>query len=341
VLARKITVFLLVCAIGVSAIGCGNKASRMKLKQAEMALEKGNVQAAIRNTKMVLSTSPRNILAKRMLKKIEAKLIEDTRDALAAKKYKEAVASADLVLNKIDAKNEEIKAMRDKAKKYLHLNLARKTLADDNPLGAIKYVKEALKLDPNFKEAKELEAEAQRQVKDKIANLMTVAKELIANEQYEALRDMAQDILEIAPQNREVADLLRDALDMINQRDKERNLEGARLRYEEGMYESAKAKAELVLKADPNNEEAKKIVEHSRQEMAKPGLRLGAFYKIKGMVIAHIQVLRKGDPDESYRVKEGDVFDDFEVTVIDYDLKAVVVKYTRTGSLQTLRIGSE
>ena len=135
---------------------------------------------------------------------------------------------------------------------------------------------------------------------------------------------------------------LRNALDMINQRDKARNLERARQLYEAGMYEAAKAKAELVLKADPNNEEAKKIVERSKQEIAKPKLRLDALYQIKGKEIASIKILMKGGvQDESHRVQEGEVFGDFQVVAIDYDLKAVVVKYSKTESLQNLILGSE
>ena len=94
--------------------------------------------------------------------------------------------------------------------------------------------------------------------------------------------------------------------------------------YEQGLYESAKEKAELVLKVDPNCEEAMELVENCKAELLKPGLRVTGFLTIKGNVYASIMVA--GDK-ETHRVHEGEEFGDFKISAIDRDLGAVVVAW--------------
>ena len=100
--------------------------------------------------------------------------------------------------------------------------------------------------------------------------------------------------------------------------DREKNLGLARKFYEQGLYESAKEKAELVLKVDPNSEEAKELVENCKAELLKPSLRITGFTEIKGMTFVSIKI---GDEKETLRVQEGQEFGDFKVSKIDLDLK--------------------
>jgi tetratricopeptide (TPR) repeat protein len=200
-------------------------------------------------------------------------------------------------------------------------------------MAALRLAKQALDIDPQFKPALDLREEANKQAEEKIAKLMTMAGQLIAQEEFEKLRDLAQDILSIAPQNREVADLLREANAQILARNRVKNLELARKFYREGIYESALTRAEEVLKVEPDNSEAKELLEKSQAELGKPKLRVTGFTKIKGMEIAHIEIV---EPREKLLVKKGDTFGDFKVSAVDFEMKVVIVTYTKTGSQQSL-----
>ena len=336
----KIAAIFAFLIIAVSTSSCSMFSGRDQVKQAESTLERGNATEAIRQTKMILNMTPSNIWAKRLLKKIKSKLVKEVKAAMEAENYNEAVKKADIILNKLDNQDEEIKAMRDDAKKFLLIKDAKKVLAAGNPVAALRFVKDALKLDPQLEEAKQLQVEAEELVEGKIDSLMSMAPDLIAQEEFEKLRDLSQDILTIAPQNREVADLLREANAQILARDKVKNLELAQKFFDEGIYESALSRAEEVLKVEPDNKEARTLVENAKAELNKPTLYLNGFTKIKGMVIAHIE-MEAPDATERFRVTEGDIFGDFKVSAIDLDLKAVVVTYLKTGSQLSLTVRTE
>ncbi len=74
---RRAAVILTIMIFAVSATGCGSKAIRMKLKEAGNALEAGKTKDAIRITKFVMTTNPRNVLAKRLMGKICGRLPDD------------------------------------------------------------------------------------------------------------------------------------------------------------------------------------------------------------------------------------------------------------------------
>ncbi len=336
--ARKVTLILTILIFGLSAVGCGNKASRAKLKEADEALKQGKTKQAIRITRFIQTTDPRNFLAKRMMGKIEGQLIQEIQEALGAEQYEVAVSKANMLLKDVDNKNEAVMTMRNEAKKYLHVQSGRKSLEGDNPVAALRMAKQALDIDPQFQPAIALQKEANGKVEEMIGDLMKTAEQLIAREQFEKLRDLAQDILSIAPQNREVADLLREANAQILARKKGENLSMAKRFYDQGIYEDALTRAEEVLKVDPKNMEAKKLLEDARAEIAKPKLRLTGFTKIKGMEIAHIEFEQSR---EKFMVQVGDVFNDFKVSAIDFDLKAVIVTYIKTGSQQSLTLQTE
>ena len=330
-----VTIALIV--LTMSATGCDMFSGKSVIDQAQDTLDQGNTALAIKQGKSWLNMNPRNIWAKRFLKKIEAQLIEEGRSAMQAEQYGAAATKADLVLNKLNPKSPEALAIQANAKKHLRLQSAKKNLAADNPVGALRFIKEALKFDPNFQEAKDLQVKANQQVEEKIANLMGAAQGLYDRGEYKKLRKLAQDILTIAPQNREIAAWLRKAQAAILEGDKAKNLELARKFFDEGIYESAKKKAEKVLKVDPNNADAKKIVEDANAEITRPGLKLVAFTKIKSKEYATIKMGK-----ERFTVVEGEVFAEiFKVSAIDYDLKAVVVTYIKTSSQQTLTIGDD
>ncbi len=337
-LRRVIIVVALI--LGLSAYGCGSHLDRLQLKQAKQALKAGNTKVAIKNTKDVLRRSPRNIFAIRLMSKIKARLLADAEENLQAKKYKEAADKLEELLE-LDPQNEKAKAMLADAKKHMQFAKAKEAFDSDNPIAAIRLLKEALRLDPQFQEAKDLLAEANKKAEEKIANLMNIAKTLIEQKKFDELRNLAQDILAIDPQNRDAADLLREAQAQILSIDKEKNLAMAKTFYQEGIYESALSKAEEVLKVDPNSNEAKELIQKSKAELAKPALRLTGISKIKGMLIAHIEV---PSTREKFLVKEGETFlgeGDFKVSAIDIDLKTVVVTYLKTGSQQSITTTAE
>jgi tetratricopeptide (TPR) repeat protein len=335
VLSKKSIIIALLLAF--TAFGCGSAQDRAMVKQAKDALKQGNVKVAINNTKTILRKSPSNILAKRMMGKIKSYLMKEGQKSLEAKNYKDTVEKMEALLD-LDPQDEKAKALLGEAKKHLEFARAQDALKDNNPMVALRSVQEALRLDPQFKEAKDLETEVKKQVQEKIDNLVSTAQQLIEQENFEKLRDLAQDILAIDPQNKEAADFLREALAQILTRNKEENLTMARKFYSEGIYESALAKAEEVLKVDPASSEGKELVQRSRDELAKPELRLTGLTKIKGMTIANIEI---PSAREKYMVKEGEAFfneGDFKVSAIDFDLKAVVLTYTKTGSQQTISL---
>ncbi|MBI5116835.1 hypothetical protein HZA56_10205 [Candidatus Poribacteria bacterium] len=329
--SRKVAAFFIL-VIGLWLVGCGGPMDRMILKEAKNNLKAGNTQGAINNVQEVLRLSPNNFMAKRLLKKIKAQLLKEAKKSIEAGNYKEAVDKLD-ALQKLDPQNEEATAMYADAKKQILLGDAKGALAKDNPMAALNMLNEALRLDPKFQEAKTLQSEASKKAEAKIANLVTTANELVEQKEFEKLRALAQDILTIDPQNTQAADLLREAQAQILSRDKEQNLSNANKFFEEGIYESALSMAEEVLKIDPNNDEAKKLVERSKAEISKPQLRLTGLTKIKGMQFANITIPSTG---EKFKVKQGETFGDFKVSAIDMDLKAVVVTYVKTGSQQTI-----
>ena len=330
-LARR-TIIGVILILAVSVAGCGNRADRQLVKQGNAALKGGNTALAIRNAQQVLKKSPSNILAKRLMAKIKSRLLADAEKNHEAGNHTEAVKQLETLLE-LDPQNEKAKTLHANAKKHVLLADAKASLAKDNPMAAMAALKEALRLDPQFQEAKSLQTEASQKVEEKIANLMTTAEMLISQEKFEELRKLAQDILSIDPQNPEASELLREAQAQILARDKEENLSMARRFYEEQRYESALSKAEEVLKVDVNSIEAKQLVEKAQAELSKPALRLTGITKIKGMLIAHIEI---PSTDERFNVKEGQDFGDFKVSAIDLDLKAVVVTYLKTGSQTTI-----
>lgn len=332
--SRRIFVLVLLIA-GLSVAGCGSRQERYQLKQASDALKGGNTKVAINNTKAVLRNSPRNLYALYLMRKIKSKLYDEAEKSLEAENYKDAVERLDTLLE-LDPQNEKAKAMQGEAKKHLYYADAQQAMDKGNPMAALKMLNDALRLDPQFDKAKTLQKEANEKVEKRIVNLVTTAQALIEQGEFEKLRDLAQDILAIDPQNQEAAEFLREAQAQILARNKEENLAMARRFYEEGIYESALSKSEEVLKVDPNSKEARDLMQKSKAELSKPDLRLTGISMIKGMKIAHIEV---PETREKYHVKVGEPFHgdgDFKVAAIDLDLKAVVVAYTKTGSMQTL-----
>lgn len=335
---RKITTILLLLILGMLATGCGMFGDRETVKRFENAFEQGNAPDAIRQTKRFMNMNPRNYWAKALLKKIEKKLVEEGRVALEAGQYNAAASKADLVLDKLNPRNKEARTIEAGAKKYIRLAGAKKKLAADDTIAALKLIDEALKLDPNFQEAKDLRAEANKKVEEKIAILVNTGENLFAEKKFGVLQKLANDILASVPQHPEAADWLRKAHVAILLRKKAKNLQDAQRLYDEGLYEEAKKKAEQVLKVDSKNKDAKNLVEDANDEITRPKLILSAFTRIKGMEIVTITIEKTR---ERFIVREGEVFGDFSVTAIDYDLKAVVVTYRKTGSQQTLTIGGQ
>jgi len=336
VYTRKIITIIILLLFGVTAVGC-SKIDRLQMKQAKDAFKAGNMKASINATKAVLKRSPRNIFAKRFMSKLETKIIESAKTELEKKEYQKAAEQAETLLDELNPQNEEAKTIRADAKKYLLYEQARKA-SQKNPIFGLKIVRQALKFDPEFKEALELQAEIESVVQEQITKFMATARDLFEQERYEELMKLTQQVLSIEPNHQEASALLKETIAKKLARDQQVNLNQAIKFFEEGIYESAKAKAELVLKGNRNNDEAKKLVEKSIAEMKKPKLRLTGFTKIKGDLYA--QILIQGNP-QRFRVREGEEFGDFKVVIIDYDLKSIVLTYTKTGSQLSLTLGEE
>ncbi|RJP72169.1 MAG: hypothetical protein C4532_06440 [Candidatus Abyssobacteria bacterium SURF_17] len=338
--ALRRVIIAVVIILGLSVAGCGDRIDRAMLKQANTALKAGNMKAATDNTKKVLQKNPRNLLARRLMSKIKGRLIDEAEASVEAKKYEEAVKKLEMLLE-LDPQHEKGKALLATAKKNVLLAHAREALGRDDSIAAFQDLKEALRLDPQFEEAKKLQVEAEQKAQEKIANLMATSQSLIEQEKFEELRKLSQDVLAIDPSNLEAQQLLAETQAQILSRSKEENLEMARKFYEETKYESALLKAEEVFKVDPNNAEAKELIQKSKAELTKPDLRLTGLSKLKGRANAHIEV---PSTRERFTVTEGETFlgeGDFKVLAIDMDLRAVVVSYVKTGSQQTIFLASE
>jgi len=319
------------------SIAC-SKMDRLQLDQAKNNFRAGKLQAAARDINQVLGRSPRNLFAKRLLKKIESQLMEQIREDIDAGRYKQALKKTNVLLDDVHSQREEAKALQGEAKKHLIVESARKSLEADSPGKALNLAEEALKIDPQFQEARKVKEEASEKLQEKIANLMNIAQRLIAEKKYKELQKQANDILAQDPQNKEATRLLHEATAQMLIQGKELNLKMAREFYEQGIFESAKARAEQVLKVDPSSIEAKQLVERSNAEIRKPKLRLTGFTKIKGKEYAHLEIPKTR---ERFMVTEGEAFAQFKVSAIDLDLKAVVVTYVKTGSQQTLTTREE
>jgi tetratricopeptide (TPR) repeat protein len=311
---------------------------KLQLQQAKQNLEGGNYEAATRDVNQILGRSPHNFFAKRLLKKIESQLIEKVKEDIEAEQYMAAIKKTEVLLNDVHSEREEVKQLQNEAKKYLLVQAAQNSLESDSPGKALTQTAEALELDPQFQEALDVRDEAQKRMDEKIANLMNIAQDLIAQKKFKELQKQASDILAQDPQNQEATKLLHEATAQLLAMEKEKNLQMAREFFEQGVYESAKARAERVLKVDPNSVEAKQLLQKAIAEIRKPPVRLRAFTTIKGMDIAHMELPKT---QERFMVKEGDTFGPFKVSAIDLDLKAVVVTYLKTGSQQTLSIREE
>ena len=335
--ARRILFGFLFMILLAFSTAC-NKMDRLQLDQAKSKFKAGQLKAAAGDVNQVLGRSPRNIFAKRLLKKIEEQLMQQIREDLDAGRYTQALKKTTVLLNDVHSEREEAKALQAEARKYLTVEAARKSLEADSPGKALTLAEDALKLDPQFKEAKEVKEQASQRLQEKIANLMNIAQKLIAEKKYKELQKQANDILAQDPQNKEATKLLHEATAQLLIQDKELNLKMAREFYKQGIFESAKARAEKVLKVDPSSIEAKKIVQNANAEIRKPTLRLTGFTKIKGKEYAHLEIPKTR---ERFMVTEGERFAQFKVSAIDLDLKAVVVTYIRTGSQQTLTTREE
>lgn len=327
----KVAAIIVLLAFGMSVTGCGIVGHKDQIDQADDALKKGNVNGAIKTTRNLLRLYPRNLWANRMMKKIEAHVLKEAQEAFEAEDYKLASSKADLVL-KVNPENEQAKSIEKNAEKHMALQEARQFMEAGNPVNAMKSLNRALTVDPQFKEALDMKAEVDKIVEEQINSFLGSAEEMMEQGKFQAVETMAQGILAIAPQNREIADLLHRAKAAMLQQDKEQNLIRMRKFYEEGLYESAIEYSEKVLKVDENNEEAKKMVENCKAELQKPEVRLTGFLKIKGKVYASMLIGGK----DKFKVQEGEEFGDFKLSAIDLDLDAVVVTYLKTGSQQTI-----
>ncbi|MBI4831326.1 MAG: hypothetical protein HY801_07175 [Candidatus Lindowbacteria bacterium] len=208
-LLRKNIMFLILI-MGLWLAGCGGPLDKAILKEAKQNLKAGNTQAAINGVQEVLANSPNNFMAKRLLKKIKGQLVKEAKQSMEAGNFKDAVEKLDAV-QKIDPQDQEVSALYGEAKKQILLADAKAALEKDNPMAAVNALNEALRLDPKFEDAKKLRDEASTKAQEKISNLMTTAKELVEQKEFEKLRALTQDILTIDPQNAQAADLRREA----------------------------------------------------------------------------------------------------------------------------------
>ena len=130
-------------------------------------------------------------------------------------------------------------------------------------------MQDILKKDPNNAEAKKLleQAQAAKNKQDAdIAAKLAQAKKDIANGDYDKAIATLNDILKKDPNNAEAKKLLEQATAARNKaaNEKAANLSNARNAINNGNYDEAIAALNKVLASDPNNAEAKKLLEQAQ-----------------------------------------------------------------------------
>ena len=264
-----------------------------KLKEAENAIKNGDYDKAQKILNELLKDNPGDSDAKNLLKQVQDE--KSKSEAERKNKLKEAedaikngdYAKAEKILNELlknnpndsdakklldQSKDAKAKADAEKAKQE-KLARAQKLIDEGKFDEAEKLLNEVLKDNPNDAKAKELlgktkdeKAQAQKEAAQKIAQ----AKTALANGDYDKAISLLNEALKADPNNAEAKSLLEKAKEAKANQEKEKQAKLAKARslINSGDYDGAISLLNDMLKADPNDSQAKTLLTQAEAKKA-------------------------------------------------------------------------
>ena len=289
------------------------KARQDKLAQARNLIDTGKYSQAITTLNGLLKTNPNDAEAKKLLDEAQKKLDEENKakkeaaekaaaekkaaaEAAAAKKAAEekakkeaaekAAAEKKATEEAAAKKAAEEKAKQEAAEKARQdkLDQARQNVDKGNYDQTIKSLNELLKANPNDAEAKKLLEEAQKKQEEakKAAadaarqKALDQAKQYIEQEKYAQAISTLNGLLKTNPDDAEAKKLLEEAQKKqaeanANAAEKARQdrLNQAKTNIDSGKYAQAISILNGLLKTNPNDAEAKKLLEEAQNKKAE------------------------------------------------------------------------
>ena len=296
-----------------------------KLSEAMRLINEGKYDEAQAILNQLLSDNPNDTQARNLLEQAEKKKerqnaenndrLAKAKDALKDSDYKTAIDMLNEIL-KNDPDNEEAKKLLAQAKaleaqnqkdKQAAMDKAKKDLAEGNPEDAIKALEKYLAEHPDDKEAQKLldEAKKAQAQKDKErADKIAEAKRLMEKGEYDKAAEILKALSKDNPDDKEISDLLKKANEAsaAEIKDTKEKLSQAKKDIDGGDYEKAIAALNQILKDDPNNAEAKKLLKEAEEkknaakvDQAKKDINSGNYDK----AISALEALLKEDPDNA------------------------------------------
>ncbi|MBQ5385084.1 MAG: tetratricopeptide repeat protein, partial [Treponema sp.] len=296
-----------------------------KLSEAMRLINEGKYDEAQAILNQLLSDNPNDTQARNLLEQAEKKKerqnaenndrLAKAKDALKDSDYKTAIDLLNEIL-KNDPDNEEAKKLLAQAKaleaqnqkdKQAAMDKAKKDLAEGNPEDAIKALEKYLAEHPDDKEAQKLldEAKKAQAQKDKErADKIAEAKRLMEKGEYDKAAEILKALSKDNPDDKEISDLLKKANEAsaAEIKDTKEKLSQAKKDIDGGDYEKAIAALNQILKDDPNNAEAKKLLKEAEEkknaakvDQAKKDINSGNYDK----AISALEALLKEDPDNA------------------------------------------
>ena len=262
------------------------------ITQAKNDIAGGNYDKAIAELNRILKDDPNNAEAKKLLeeakaKKAAAEKAETDAKIAQAKKdvgngdYEKAIAALNQILkddpNNAEAKKllEEAKAKKADADRNAKVAQAKKDIDSGNYDKAIAELNQILKDDPNNAEAKKLleEAKAKKDAAEKAkdrTDKLSKARSLMNGGNYDEAIDILNELLKEDPNDAQAKNLLSQAQTKkaAAERDRANKLAKARTDIDSGNYDSAINSMNGLLKANPNDAEAKKLLDEATAKKA-------------------------------------------------------------------------
>ncbi len=265
-----------------------------KISNARNAINGGDYESAIDILNEILKNDPNNAEAKNLLaqaKSRQAQAEKDKKDALDKAKADLANGNPDDAVKALEkyladhpddkeaqklleqAKNAQAREEKERADKADKINQAREALKNGDYEKAAALLNEILKDDPNNAEAKNLLAQtkaAQSQAEKDRADKLAEARRLIENGEYDKAQQILDELLKDNPNDADAKKLSSEAKTKKTADEKNRTDKISQVKkdIDSGNYDKAIAQLNQILKDDPNNAEAKKLLEEAQAKKA-------------------------------------------------------------------------
>ena len=261
-----------------------------KISDARKAMNSGDYDSAIDILNEILKNDPNNAEAKNLLAQVksrQAQAEKDKKDAMDKARSDLANGNPDDAVKALEkylaehpddkeaqklleqAKKAQSQAEKERADKADKINQAREALKNGDYEKAAALLNEILKDDPNNAEAKNLLAQtkaAQSQAEKDRADKLAEARRLIENGEYDKAQKILDELLKDNPNDSEAKKLSSEAKTKktADEKNKSDKISQAKKDIDSGNYDKAIAQLNQILKDDPNNAEAKKLLEEAQ-----------------------------------------------------------------------------